>query len=177
MSPGVLTRETPCLTASPLLGSTSPAYPSGIASETPVPTTARPPGLRSAPPPARPAPPPPGPGRGPLDRAQVVPGVPRVRPLGDPGVGHEAAESYAQGSFGRHTAGHVSTRARGGQPDRGEGARGAGALAPEAFTKLVFFAHERKHEREETALPGNVRVALRQRAVARRTSSEERRVG
>src|SRR4028119_745577 len=162
MSPGVLTRETPCLTASPLLGSTSPAYPSGIASETPVPTTARPPGLSSAPSAARrsyPASPAcalsgtraPGPGRRhatpPGPAGGPVPARPGVRPVGDPGVGHEAAESYAQGSFGRHTAGHVSTRARGGQPDRGEGARGAGALAPEAFTKLVVFAPARQPPR------------------------------
>src|SRR4028118_416056 len=111
MSPGVLTRETPCLTASPLLGKTSPAYPSGIAIETPVPTTARPPGgsfassteRRSYPASAPSAPAGLRPRAGPpagrklriLDGARVGPGVPRVRPLGHPGLGHEAAKSDA----------------------------------------------------------------------------------
>ena len=44
ISPGVLTSEMPCFTASPLRGNTSPAYPTGMATETPVLTGALSPG-------------------------------------------------------------------------------------------------------------------------------------
>src|SRR5690606_12637247 len=44
MSPGPLTTPTPCLRACPLLGSTRPAYPGGIATAMPVGMAARSPG-------------------------------------------------------------------------------------------------------------------------------------
>ena len=43
MRPGVFRQVTPCLSASPDRGSTSPAYPDGMATATPVGTSARPP--------------------------------------------------------------------------------------------------------------------------------------
>src|ERR687894_1624709 len=156
MSPGVLIRETPCLTASPLLGKTSPAYPSGIASATPVPTTARPPGLSSAPSTAR----------------RSYPASPACALSGTRASGTRRRKATLKGPSGGIPLAMLAPECAGVsqiEATAREGVRGAGAPVPEAFTKLVFFAHERKHEREETALPGNVRVALRQRAVARRT--------
>src|ERR1022692_2050881 len=47
MRPGELIHVTPYLTANPLRGSTRPAWPSGMAMLSPVPTSARPPPARN----------------------------------------------------------------------------------------------------------------------------------
>src|SRR6478672_11500902 len=48
MSPGVLRQVMPCLSARPERGSTKPAYPDGIATASPVGTSARPPPAASS---------------------------------------------------------------------------------------------------------------------------------